>query len=98
MDALLRMQGLHSVYVGHDHGDSWCGLWPRPKPWSESDSMTATADTGGGSGSGTYASNSRPFLCFCKHSGLGGYGTWHRGVRMVEMEFDELGGLKGVET
>lgn len=21
--------GLHSVYVGHDHGNAWCALWPR---------------------------------------------------------------------
>lgn len=27
MDALVQV-GVHSVYSGHDHGDSWCGNWP----------------------------------------------------------------------
>jgi predicted MPP superfamily phosphohydrolase len=26
--ALLETEGLHSIYVGHDHGDSWCSTWP----------------------------------------------------------------------
>ncbi|KAH8909968.1 Metallo-dependent phosphatase [Coniochaeta sp. PMI_546] len=31
MDALRdegKKGGLHSVYVGHDHGNAWCALWP----------------------------------------------------------------------
>ncbi|KAL0931958.1 calcineurin-like phosphoesterase [Colletotrichum truncatum] len=28
IEALLEAEGLHSVYVGHDHGDSWCSTWP----------------------------------------------------------------------
>jgi hypothetical protein len=31
MDALReewKVGGLHSVYVGHDHGNAWCALWP----------------------------------------------------------------------
>ncbi|KAK1984802.1 calcineurin-like phosphoesterase [Colletotrichum cereale] len=28
VEALLEAEGLHSVYVGHDHGDSWCSTWP----------------------------------------------------------------------
>jgi len=26
--ALAQAEGLHSVYSGHDHGDSWCANWP----------------------------------------------------------------------
>lgn len=26
--ALQQDNLLHSVYVGHDHGSSWCGIWP----------------------------------------------------------------------
>lgn len=30
---------------------------------------------------------STPFICFCKHSGYGGYGTWNRGARVVQLSF-----------
>lgn len=74
MQALLDMPGLHSVYSGHDHGDSWCGRWPE-----------STLP-------GRFAS--RPFLCFCKHSGYGGYGSWNRGVRMIELSFKRSSGRR----
>lgn len=83
MEALLDTPGLHSIYSGHDHGDSWCGRWP--------ESTLPGYGVGGGS------SQDRPFLCFCKHSGYGGYGVWNRGVRQVRMSFDESGGMS-VET
>lgn len=28
IEALLEAEGLHSIHVGHDHGDSWCSTWP----------------------------------------------------------------------
>lgn len=36
-------------------------------------------------------------MCFCKHSGYGGYGTWNRGVRQIRMSFDESG-VMSVDT
>lgn len=75
MQALLDTPGLHSVYSGHDHGDSWCGRWP---------DGTLPGKTA-----------SRPFLCFCKHSGYGGYGSWNRGVRQIEMSFPQSVSEKG---
>lgn len=87
MQALLATEGLHSIYSGHDHGDSWCGLWP--------DNTTPSGPSlNAGS---TFASNGRPFLCFCKHSGFGGYGTWNRGVRQILLSLDEAGDMR-VET
>ncbi|KAL6717230.1 Phosphatase dcr2 [Lecanora helva] len=77
MQALLDTPGLHSIYSGHDHGDSWCGRWPE--------------NTLPGYGVGGGSSQNRPFLCFCKHSGYGGYGVWNRGVRQVKMSFDQNG-------
>ena len=74
MQALLDTPGLHSIYSGHDHGDSWCGRWP-----------DSTLPGYGSSG------KDRPFLCFCKHAGYGGYGDWNRGVRQIRMRFDERG-------
>ena len=79
MQALLDTFGLHSVYSGHDHGDSWCGRWPN--------STLPSYGVGGGS------SQMRPFLCFCKHSGYGGYGVWNRGVRQIRLSFDQSGEL-----
>ena len=78
MQALLATEGLHSIYSGHDHGDSWCGRWP--------------AET-----LPEYGQEKRPFLCFCKHSGFGGYGTWNRGVRQVRLMIDDDGAV-GVDT
>ena len=74
MQALLDTPGLHSIYSGHDHGDSWCGRWP--------DSTLPGYESQG---------KDRPFLCFCKHAGYGGYGDWNRGVRQIRMSFDESG-------
>lgn len=80
MQALLDTPGLHSIYSGHDHGDSWCGRWP--------------SSTLPGYGVGGGSRQNRPFLCFCKHSGYGGYGTWNRGVRQIRMSFDHNGIMK----
>ncbi|KAK3076583.1 hypothetical protein LTS18_012623 [Coniosporium uncinatum] len=86
MQALLNTEGLHSVYSGHDHGDSWCTLW--------SDTTNPhTPASNGDLARDAYASNGRPFLCFTKHSGFGGYGDWRRGVRQIELRFDEQGGM-----
>ncbi|OLN83072.1 putative inactive purple acid phosphatase 16-like protein 1 [Colletotrichum chlorophyti] len=71
VEALLESEGLHSVYVGHDHGDSWCSTWP-----------------GHEAGLGAEA----PFLCFAKHTGYGGYGTWNRGARVIKLSFADGGG------
>ncbi|CZT11760.1 related to DNA repair exonuclease SIA1 [Rhynchosporium graminicola] len=72
MQALVDTPGLHSVYSGHDHGDSWCANWPK--------------------GKGTVKGVSKPHLCFCKHSGYGGYGNWNRGARVVKLRFGGKGG------
>lgn len=68
VQALLETRGLHSVYSGHDHGNSWCGTWDRKNEAQG------------------------PVLCFVKHTGYGGYGTWNRGSRVVSLKFEDLGG------
>jgi hypothetical protein len=86
MQALVNTPGLHSVYSGHDHGDAWCGLWP---------SVTGvTVPAEGASG----VNGKGPFVCFCKHSGYGGYGNWNRGARNLRLRFGEKGGLEGMEV
>jgi hypothetical protein len=79
--ALGEVKGLHSVYSGHDHGDAWCGLWPNSTNIS---GENITGDEG-------------PFLCFCKHTGYGGYGTWNRGARNLRLTFGKKGTME-VET
>ena len=65
MQALVDTPNLHSIYSGHDHGDSWCGNWP----------------AGGNIPRGV----STPHVCFCKHTGYGGYGRWNRGSRNLRL-------------
>ncbi|KAL9054547.1 MAG: hypothetical protein Q9162_004103 [Coniocarpon cinnabarinum] len=81
MQTLLEMEGLHSIYSSHNHGDAWCGVWPNSTIPS-SPSLTRSKQ---------YASNRRPFLCFTKHSGFGGYGHWNRGSRQIQLSFGEHG-------
>lgn len=64
-DALLTVEGLHSVHAGHDHGNDWCA---------------PARDKAG----------AKPFLCFGRHTGYGGYGKWVRGARILELGFHEM--------
>ncbi|KAL2067556.1 hypothetical protein VTL71DRAFT_1981 [Oculimacula yallundae] len=42
---------------------------------------------------------SKPHLCFCKHTGYGGYGSWNRGARVVKLAFGGKAGKNmDVET
>lgn len=78
-NALLAEQGLHSVYVGHDHGDAWCSPWPEDhhlKPRAGQQKRHGDEHEG-------------PFLCFSKHTGYGGYGNWNRGSRFVQLSFHD---------
>ncbi|CCG80526.1 Putative uncharacterized protein [Taphrina deformans PYCC 5710] len=73
IDALLARR-VHSVWSGHDHGNSWCSKW-----------TDETADAS--DGVVVEQSYRKPFLCFCKHSGSGGYGPWQRGIRMIDLHY-----------
>ena len=39
-------------------------------------------------GGNNTASVSKPHVCFCKHTGYGGYGTWNRGSRNLKLSFN----------
>lgn len=84
MQTLLYTQGLHSIYSGHDHGDSWCATW-------QNETQPAKPSLNRGL---IYAENGRPFLSFAKHSGFGGYGNWKRGSRQVQLSFDKAGNMQ----
>lgn len=78
VNALLHEKLLHSIYVGHDHGAAWCSVWPPSdvtgKRHDEHDARERT----------------KPFLCFSRHTGYGGYGSWARGARIVQLVFEDL--------
>ncbi|TAQ87196.1 hypothetical protein B7494_g4472 [Chlorociboria aeruginascens] len=75
MDA-LKQAGVHSLYVGHDHGDAWCGSPPFSSTSPKFSKSRREQKEG-------------PFLCFSKHTGYGGYGTWNRGSRNIRISFNE---------
>ena len=56
--AVAKDTGIQAVFVGHDHGNDFCG------------------------------SVEGVWLCFGRHSGYGGYGSWRRGSRVVELGSD----------
>lgn len=43
------------------------------------------------SGKNTTQGVSKPHICFCKHTGYGGYGSWNRGSRAVVLTFGKEG-------
>lgn len=78
VDSILEDSLLNSIYVGHDHGDAWCATWPNP-------SRTSSRVSGH-----TRAKKAGPILCFSRHTGYGGYGTWDRGARIVQLSFQNV--------
>lgn len=79
VEAFLEDYLMNSIYVGHDHGDAWCATWPKQDPSSSGSSQTRAGKAG-------------PILCFSRHTGYGGYGTWDRGARIVQLSFQDLDG------
>jgi hypothetical protein len=81
LDALVEA-GVHSVYSGHDHGDSWCANWPATvgERWKAGKNSRGSE--------GKQKDRKGPYVCFCKHTGYGGYGTWQRGARVVKLNLD----------
>lgn len=77
VDAILQDRLLNSMYVGHDHGDAWCAAWPSSSPSSQGSDHSRNVMAG-------------PVLCFSRHTGYGGYGTWDRGSRIVQLSFRDL--------
>lgn len=98
--ALQQDKLLHSVYVGHDHGSSWCGIWPsepakkqvQRKPHDEDDDDDDDEDEDDDDEHDEDSSSHRegPFLCFARHTGYGGYGDWDCGARIVQLSFTDL--------
>lgn len=60
--------------VGHNHGNSYCC------PAVSSSSSNQTNNTN---------NNNSLHLCFGRHSGYGGYGSWERGARMFELSVSD---------
>ncbi|KAJ9136673.1 Calcineurin-like phosphoesterase [Pleurostoma richardsiae] len=100
VDALRGEEGLHSVYVGHDHGAAWCAPWPEEEEEEEDEDEDEGERRGASGEHGEKEKKKKrhgggrrgPFLCFSKHTGYGGYGKWNRGARVIRLAFvDENG-------
>lgn len=89
MSALLDTPNLIAVFSGHDHGDDWCAaniLYCNPYLISQHNTDNFSVHR-------CFKWNSRLpgmnltgngiNLCFGRHSGYGGYGSWMRGSRQV---------------
>lgn len=92
---LMQEKLLHSVYVGHDHGCSWCGFWPSDTAGGQS-RRTSHEDDGDDKDEDNDDEQDEdsvdrrgPFLCFSRHTGYGGYGDWDRGARIVQLYFED---------
>ncbi|KAF2268384.1 Metallo-dependent phosphatase [Lojkania enalia] len=81
MKSLVETDGLIAVFSGHDHGLDWCMKWSATEPLPENDPGTGND----------------VFMCFGRHTGYGGYGTWTRGARQIVLYEEDLG-KKEVET
>lgn len=93
VDALLA-RNVHSIWSGHDHEASWCTTFPNEHDdGDDHETVMKQADINRGGRD----ARKRPFLCLCKHTGIGGYGTWQRGIRMMSLQSDARGRL-AVET
>ncbi|KAL7566122.1 hypothetical protein ACA910_003895 [Epithemia clementina (nom. ined.)] len=85
IQTLSSQANVHFLAVGHDHGNDYCC----PLQQGQSD------DNGNNKGDGAERQlpegaaniNASPLhLCFGRHSGYGGYGTWDRGARLYELQ------------
>ncbi|KAG4078356.1 hypothetical protein HA402_013066 [Bradysia odoriphaga] len=60
MQALSEAGGVQAIFVGHNHGNSWCCFYKQIQ------------------------------VCYNRHTGYGGYGSWTRGGRVVSLQIDSL--------
>jgi hypothetical protein len=92
IDALKKTTWLHSVYSGHDHGDTWCVPWPEDdhdlKQTKRHGGHEEEEDEDEEKGPMAMKGKKKPVLCFAKHTGYGGYGDWNRGARVVNLQFN----------
>lgn len=65
--------------VGHNHGNDYCC----PALDDDDDETTSRRQKGSASSSSSF------HVCFGRHSGYGGYGSWERGARVFRLELRE---------
>lgn len=82
MQALLDTEGLSAVFSGHDHGDDWYHPFPPTSSFSYTNSQHRCFKWSTKLPGMTLTGNGLD-LCFGRHSGYGGYGTWTRGSRQI---------------
>lgn len=69
---LQKAGNVHVLAVGHLHGSDYCCNTNNYDDWNSTKNIQGT--------------DSNLHLCFGRHSGYGGYGTWDRGARVYELK------------
>jgi hypothetical protein len=113
MQALLETEGLMGLFSGHDHGNDWyvpfCFLSPIDLPPLATDTPTLTDSlslslprcfkwTSQSSATTNTSGSGNLHVCFGRHTGYGGYGTWTRGSRQILLREDNVAGGNATET
>jgi hypothetical protein len=73
IDALAESNRFLFLAVGHDHGNDYCCPYVRPSLFEDQQED----------------SPSELHLCFGRHTGYGGYGSWERGSRVYQLEYNK---------
>jgi len=60
MEAMLENGGVRTIFVGHEHGNSWCCYHKTIE------------------------------VCYNRHTGYNGYGSWDRGARVIKLDYAHL--------
>lgn len=86
ISTLLSQSNVHFLAVGHNHGNDYC--CPVLLNNTKNSDTTTNNKTQQFMSSPSTDSNtpSSLHLCFGRHSGYGGYGTWDKGARLYELQ------------
>jgi hypothetical protein len=74
VDAMVESGRFHFLAVGHNHGNDYCCSYRNSNGNGNNKNDDDSA-----------ANDDDFFLCYGRHSGYGGYGSWDRGVRIYEL-------------
>lgn len=87
MKALLNTKGLLATFSGHDHGDDWYVFFEDLAKWGKTTCLTRNRCFKWDSKlPGMNLTGNGLNMCFGRHSGYGGYGSWTRGARQILLD------------
>ena len=81
--ALWNASNVHFLGVGHNHGNDYCCPL---NDWGQQGDQQQQRQRQ------QYSDREEMSLCFGRHSGYGGYGSWDRGSRVYELTWTTING------